>query len=740
MALRICWDEFEVVLLINACNQVRKKKIDKTEMVHKLSVLLRKRAKEKGIDIDEVFRNENGIALQMAKMEYLLTDGKNGLPGASKLYAEIAKLSKANPAEFEKILELAEEQIGENDVIGTVSVNADIKQKNVIAEDRERNANSVLCEQVQPYLIETEKIVTDIRFFNYLHEQKGMAENSCQSYVSAIRTAEAYAQDNNYDLYKIYGCPFEDASELIQKLLKDVDFMECNIKQHNRFRAAFSKFLEMGRQLPTIGTKPVSKGVEENIKTPPEDFDKEKFEETLLRRYRNGMRFDSIDFENFREMYEMLYDEEILFDDAALEERLRYCGVIYKDRLFPAEGIIDSDTKKVLFSYIKNSFDSGKKVLYYKAIYEDLSDVFASCFTLSDENMLKAYMEYSLNAERYYFFSDYMSIEKNVKIDHNAEVEDYLLCAGKPMLIEDVCAALSHIPQGQVNRIIATDSRFLRNARGEYFHADIFEISDGELGCIAEIINGFIDEKEYAIWTDVWNKIRDKMPEFLENNLYLSRLGIRNAVAQRYGDRFHFDGAVISLPKDKYAMRDVYQLYAKHHDRFTAADIYNLSKELDTVIYFDALTEVSVRVSHDLFVSKKQISFDVEMIDKTIESFMSKDYIRVREIDSFLAFPYVGYEWNEYLLESFLLSYSQKFILLNNGLSLNNVAGAIVKKEGKMKQFVDVCAAVLSEKQITLKKTEALNYLAEINMITRRSYKELDTAIQKATQIQKRKE
>ena len=155
-------------------------------------------------------------------------------------------------------------------------------------------------------------------------------------------------------------------------------------------------------------------------------------------------------------------------------------------------------------------------------------------------------------------------------------------------------------------------------------------------------------------------------------------------------------------------MRDVYQLYAKHHTEFTADEIYIFSKELDTVIYFDALSEVSVRVSHDLFVSKKRINFDVNSVDKVIESFMSKDYIRIREIDSFLAFPSVGYEWNEYMLESFLISYSKKFALLNNGQSLHNVAGAIVKKDGKIKEFEDACAAVLSESRIELKKSDAL--------------------------------
>ena len=102
MAVRIGWDKYEVALLIDACNKIRNNEIDKTECIHKLSTLLRQRAKANGINIDEVFRNANGITLQMTKMEYLLTDGKKGLPGASKLYVEIAKMSKLNHSEFEE--------------------------------------------------------------------------------------------------------------------------------------------------------------------------------------------------------------------------------------------------------------------------------------------------------------------------------------------------------------------------------------------------------------------------------------------------------------------------------------------------------------------------------------------------------------------------------------------------------------------------------------------------------------
>lgn len=92
-------------MLIDACNKIREKKVDKVEIIQKLSNSLRKRAELNGIDIDEIFRNENGISLQMIKMEYLLTDGKTGLSGARKLYVKIEKLSKSYPTtEFERNL------------------------------------------------------------------------------------------------------------------------------------------------------------------------------------------------------------------------------------------------------------------------------------------------------------------------------------------------------------------------------------------------------------------------------------------------------------------------------------------------------------------------------------------------------------------------------------------------------------------------------------------------------------
>lgn len=327
-------------------------------------------------------------------------DNKGSDNKYSQIYQKLYYISKVyddpNGMTLEKIMSMLGNGTDEKLVISILnSVSWATKLADDIYSFGE-NANSVLREQVQLYKIEEKDIVTDGKFFDFLYNYEKMAEASCRSYVSAIRTAEEYAKNHNYASHMIYDCGFEDASTLIRELMGDNEFLEFNAKQHNRFRAAFKKYLKMGGQLPakerkSLSVKKTSLPVANEIeKVQPKDFDKSKFEITLLRRYRNGMQFDSIDFENFREMYDALFDETLTFDDEALEERLRYCGVLYKDRLFPAEGIIDNNTKETLFAYIDNCFSTGKSVLYYKAIYQDLSDAFASCFTLADEKNVES--------------------------------------------------------------------------------------------------------------------------------------------------------------------------------------------------------------------------------------------------------------------------------------------------------------------------------------------------------------
>lgn len=104
MALRIPWDKEETALLIDAYLRVEAGRVPLKEAVSALSRQLRQRAERSGIEIDEVFRNENGIRMQLAKIQDLMTGSQSGLTNTSILYKDMLRLFQKDNKQFHEIL------------------------------------------------------------------------------------------------------------------------------------------------------------------------------------------------------------------------------------------------------------------------------------------------------------------------------------------------------------------------------------------------------------------------------------------------------------------------------------------------------------------------------------------------------------------------------------------------------------------------------------------------------------
>ena len=104
MALRIPWDEQETALLIDAYLRVKNKELSQQEVVKEISSLLRRRAVLNGIKIDEKFRNENGISMQMKIVGGLVDEKPSGLHSATRMFTDMVALYKTRRSEFDEIL------------------------------------------------------------------------------------------------------------------------------------------------------------------------------------------------------------------------------------------------------------------------------------------------------------------------------------------------------------------------------------------------------------------------------------------------------------------------------------------------------------------------------------------------------------------------------------------------------------------------------------------------------------
>lgn len=113
MALRIPWDKYEVAILIDASVKVLNKEIDRNIAIHNVSEKLRNKAKNAEIEIDSVYRNENGISMQMVTIISLLQNESPSLYNVSKLFYEMVDLYHTDFEKFSNILKEANLKISD---------------------------------------------------------------------------------------------------------------------------------------------------------------------------------------------------------------------------------------------------------------------------------------------------------------------------------------------------------------------------------------------------------------------------------------------------------------------------------------------------------------------------------------------------------------------------------------------------------------------------------------------------
>lgn len=105
MAVRILWDKYETALLIDACAKIMAGEESRKEAIKRVSTALRKRAVDNGLEIDDIFRNESGITLQLANLQQLM-EKQSDYPtrNNSKLFKEMVQMYNTDREQFNGIL------------------------------------------------------------------------------------------------------------------------------------------------------------------------------------------------------------------------------------------------------------------------------------------------------------------------------------------------------------------------------------------------------------------------------------------------------------------------------------------------------------------------------------------------------------------------------------------------------------------------------------------------------------
>lgn len=838
MALRIPWDIEEAVLMLDMLLKSIDGKLTRKEAIRQVSEKLRRRAVNRGITIDDIFRNENGITFQMSALEVAYTGIKTKLKQPTKLFVETVNLYRNHRELYEEILKEAENvvepksvqdefcsylsmqmptfqlsdaylmlsdiesfclerKILQNKLFETTDLEAikrvvqtvdsnrvfrftykqNLKKMSTVIHayyaflksykpDEEKEVKPIIQDAI-PSLPDADSMkqkddavgpqaisvpvaertkLTDQeekQKFNDWMLSSGMSKATITSYMSSF--GQCVKSVANYklcetSLWNVANA--EDASHIYDQLFGISEFYEYNKQQHNRFSAAFRKFIEYRSGGSPASLKPSqpARFAIEKMPTRRQENDPVliRYKELLDKYFQKGFRMESsLDMKKLRRFYQEQYGAELSDEDDLVCQGISSVTILHDGKAYLPDSMLSQEKKEKLLQYIEDRFSSGCDAIYYGALFTEFEEAFQGERIYTPE-MLKTYLSY-INKGNYVLQRSYLAKDYTVQMNPEDDIREYLKEAAGPVEVERLAAELSYIPEQKIKFALSTNNDFIWNATGEYFYEDCVHFSNSELEWISQFILDGIEERDFVTGNELVEAVEAHFPDIKEMYQWITPVGMRNVIGYKLNDRFSFNGNIISKYGEDLSMAEVYAKYCRKHSRFTLDELNVLKQELGSTIYFDEIYANSLRISQNEFVSQDMAQFDVEATDEAIGRICTGQYMSLQEIRDFGTFPYAGYPWNEYLLEHFVANYSQKFMLLHIGFSANVCAGAIVKQASSFKDFNDLLVDILANSNIVLDEDSALEYLRQQGYIARRRYSDIGRIVTEAKVVRSKK-
>lgn len=538
--------------------------------------------------------------------------------------------------------------------------------------------------------------------------ENGLAESSARSYSSAITNAEQFAKSHGYNDIAFYGnANAESVERMIDQLFTDPDFVRYNDEQHNRLLSAFKKYVEY-----ISGNVPFEKRAVESVQSELKSNLPASVQSAILEvvaaGFPNGVRLGSIiDRKKIGRLYKERTGEEAP-NDEDVEGFLAENGTLYDGKIY----LIDGATLQEIRERLENECRRGHRILYFEELYKAAAEYYASKMIYSSD-ALKRVIEAA--GARVVLYKKYCATTRDVTI------EDELIRAfGSEvrLSVDELQLRLPFIPVDKLTPSLSLSRRFVRVRAGEYARVDSIVIDKNDVADATALVESEIAARGFASLGNI------DLTRTLANNPFLTETAIRDAFFIRIlAGTYSKKGQIVSREGEAASANEVMREICRGLDVATLEDLDEIEKTVTgqarnaiLPIAFDAM----VRVDKDTFVSNGQVSFDVGAVDEALAFFVGTGIIPIKAITSFNSFPYVGYPWTLYLLESYLTHYSGSYTISGGPARSDNV-GAIYPKDKKFGNYGEVLAQALADSTLDLNGNDAADYLIRVGFVLRKT-------------------
>jgi len=245
----------------------------------------------------------------------------------------------------------------------------------------------------------------------------------------------------------------------------------------------------------------------------------------------------------------------------------------------------------------------------------------------------------------------------------------------------------------------------------------------------ADFIEERLQKSEYVSLLDLdVSQIQARNPEF-------SEAALRNVLYRLCcDDKYRRDGNIISKSDVPFNALDILKQYCLERDEVTLAELVAEELKFTKNAHGAGLTaasQVMVRKDRETFIADRYVVFDIGRMDKMLGRFCPGEYIPLQTVADFSLFPYPGYPWNRFLLESYARRFSQTFRV--EGVAVNSLAaGVIVRKSATFTDYKQILADAVAKADIPLEEADVVGFLCEKGYLCRKVFGGTESVIAEA--------
>lgn len=325
--------------------------------------------------------------------------------------------------------------------------------------------------------------------------------------------------------------------------------------------------------------------------------------------------------------------------------------------------------------------------------------------------------------------------------EHQTELElvrnDIIRVWGGNILqtFDELSLKLPLIPMDKIKFTLAQQTAFVWNSTETYMQAKWFEADEEEIVRLVDYIDKQCEENGGVSLDEIpFDRLIETNPEISETALYTCFCKLVEN---------HFERNARMLTR-KGASKDTYTAvieFCRKQDKCTYDRLEYIAKQVAGTIkrpdIIEAANAVMVRVDKNDFIADRFIRFDTDRIDTALDYIVTNDFIGMREITTFSMFPFCGYGWNLYLLESYCRRFSKKYKYETRRANSSN-SGAIVIKSCLL-NYHDIMTQAVARSGRELQQNEVFDFLTEAGYMERKKYSDIDSLISEAAQLRERR-